>query len=269
MIHFGDRSGFRVQPLHVPCPALERPLKILHLSDTHLLPGDRRKLEFVQRVTDADYDFVFHTGDVAETPEAEPLVPSMLTRQPRHGAYLVPGNHDHLRLSALEGWGEFLLGKQHGPERLTDVARMKANYEAGGRWRVLLNERAAHTIDEREVVVAGVDDPWSDRGDLQATMHGLKRADVLIGLVHVPTDLASFAQRGFHLVLAGHTHGGQVRLPLVGALRTQCDLPNRLARGLHYVESTAVHVSQGLGAGKVVRVRVLCPPTAYVITLGG
>ena len=151
----------------------------------------------------------------------------------------------------------------------SDTPTQKARMEEGGRWRVLVNEAVDVAVNGQRIVIAGIDDPCTEHGDLQQTMRHVKQADVLIGLVHVPTDLASLSQRSFHLVLSGHTHGGQIRLPLIGALRTGCDLPNKHARGLHYVERTAVHVSQGLGAGTPIRLRVLCPPTAYDITLGG
>lgn len=270
MLQWGDRGGFRLQPLRIPCPRLGRPLRILHLSDTHLLVKDRAKQAFIRRVTDEDWDFVFHTGDICEEPDAEPLVPGLLSRQPRYGAYAVLGNHDYMRLSLGEALSEALTGKPVDPAgRLSDPVAIKARLEAGGRWRLLLNEAVTHDIDDQQVVIAGVDDPYTHHGDLQRTMRHVKKADVLIGLVHVPTDLASFSQRGFDLVLSGHTHGGQWRLPLVGALMTQCDLPRRHARGLHMVERTAVHVSQGLGAGPLVRLRLNCPPTAYAILLGG
>jgi predicted MPP superfamily phosphohydrolase len=267
VITLGDRWGFRLRKLRIPIKGLAAPLRILHLSDLHLCPGDRAKQRFIRRATDDDYDFVFLTGDIAEEPDAEPLVPGLLSRQPRHGAYAVFGNHDHWRLSVGDHLWEFFGGTSRSRATWTDVPRMKANYEAEGRWRVLVNEHVEHEVHGQKVVIAGIDDPFTGKGDLQRTMQGLKQADVLIGLVHVPTDLASLSQRGFHLVLAGHTHGGQVRLPLIGALRTQCDLAPRHAAGLHHVERTAVHVSQGLGAGKLIRVRLLCPPTAYDIML--
>lgn len=268
MISLMDLWGFRVEHVHIPCPALAAPLRILHLSDIHLMPGDKTKQKFIQKVTDDDYDFVFLTGDIAEVPEAEPLVPGLLSRPPRHGAYAVLGNHDHMRMSRMDQWYEFVTFKQ-AHKRYADAQAMKRNIEAGDRWKLLLNEAVTHEVGGHTIVIAGVDDPHTHHGDLQRTMRSVKQADVLIGLVHVPTDLASFSQRGFHLVLSGHTHGGQIRLPVIGALRTECDLPKKHARGLHYVERTAVHVSQGLGAGLTIRARVLCPPTAYVMTFGG
>ena len=206
----------------------------------------------------------------APIPDAEPLIPGLLTRQPRYGAYAVLGNHDHLRLSLKDSLVEALTRKPLGAMAgWSDPLAVKARLEEGGRWRVLINESVTHEINGQRVVIAGVDDPFTDHGDLQKTMHAVKQADVLIGLVHVPTDLASFSQRGFDLVLSGHTHGGQWRLPFVGAMMTQCDLPRRHARGVHFVERTAVHVSQGLGAGPLVRMRFNCPPMAHAILLGG
>lgn len=262
-----DRWGYRVEARRVPCPSLREPLRILHLSDSHLLPRDRAKQAFIRRVTDDDYDLVAFTGDVAETPEAEHLVPGLLSRPPRLGAYMVLGNHDRLRQTMTTHLQEFLTQRPTGRGHRPPGAELKARYEAGGAWRVLMNEAVSHPVGDQTVVVVGVDDPYTGHGDLQAAMRGVKRADVLIGLVHVPTDLASFSQRSFHLVLAGHTHGGQIRVPGFGAMLTQCDLPRRHAAGLHWNERTAVHVSRGLGAGPLIRLRLNCPPTAHVLTL--
>jgi predicted MPP superfamily phosphohydrolase len=270
MLHFGDRSGYRLQALRIPCPRLHSPLRILHLSDAHLLVKDKAKQRFIQRVTDDDYDFVFFTGDICEEPEAEPLVPGLLSRQPRYGAYAVLGNHDHLRLRRREGLIEAITQRPLDlTGRYSDAGAIKARLEAGDKWKLLINEAVTHEIDDQRVVIAGVDDPFTGHGDMQRTMRHVKQADVLIGLVHVPTDLASFSQRGFDLVLSGHTHGGQWRLPFFGAFFTQCDLPRQHARGVHHVERTAVHVSQGLGAGKLIRMRINCPPMAHAILLGG
>lgn len=269
MITLDDRWGFRHVQVRVPCPALPRPLRILHLSDSHLMPHDRAKQAFIRRMTALEHDFVFFTGDVTETQAAELLVPGLLSRQPTYGAYVVFGNHDHLRMPKRWMLQEMLLQRFYGNGTQSDPQAMKVRFEGEGKWQVLINEARAHDVDGKRVVVVGVDDPFTGAGDLQIAMHHVKQADVLIGLVHVPTDLASFAQRGFHLVLSGHTHGGQIRIPFYGAMVTQCDLPRAKAAGLHYVERTAVHVSQGLGAGKLIRMRLNCAPTAYTILLGG
>lgn len=269
MITLDDRWGFRHRTIRVPCPALARPLRILHLSDSHLMRHDKAKMRFIKRMTALEHDFVFFTGDVTETPDAELLVPELLSRQPTYGAYVVFGNHDHLRMPKRWMLQEMLTQTFYGNGTQSDPLAMKERFEAGGQWQVLINEARSHDVDGKRVVVVGVDDPFTGAGDLQIAMHGVKQADVLIGLVHVPTDLASFAQRGFHLVLSGHTHGGQIRIPFYGAMVTQCDLPRAHAAGLHKVERTFVHVSQGLGAGKLIRLRFNCPPTAYTIVLGG
>ena len=269
MIVLDDRWGFKLYKARVPCAPLARPLRLLHLSDMHLLVRDRAKQRFIRRITDDDYDLVFLTGDIAEEPEAEPLVPGLLSRIPKYGAFAVLGNHDHHRLTARQGWTEFFTGRSVPDAPDSDGTLTKSRVEEGDRWRVLMNEAVAIDVGGQRVVVAGVDDPYTGHGDLQATMRDVKKADVLLGLVHVPTDMASFAQRGFHAIFCGHTHGGQWRLPFIGAVMTQCDLPAKYARGLHHVERTAVHVSQGLGAGRVVRMRFNCPPAAYDIRLGG
>jgi hypothetical protein len=80
--------------------------------------------------------------------------------------------------------------------------------------------------------------------------------------------LDAFAADGFPLVLAGHTHGGQLRVPFYGALVTNCGIDRERARGLHrWSGDTWVHVSAGLGTSPYAPVRFACPPEASLLTL--
>ncbi|MGH7425130.1 MAG: metallophosphoesterase, partial [Candidatus Methylomirabilales bacterium] len=80
-----------------------------------------------------------------------------------------------------------------------------------------------------------------------------------------PYDAA--ARAGFDLIVTGHTHGGQVRLPLVGAVVTNSKLPRRYARGLSRIDGAWLQVNPGLGTGKYAPFRFLCPPEASVLEL--
>ena len=95
-------------------------------------------------------------------------------------------------------------------------------------------------------------------------------ADVRIGLAHSPEPrvLDRFAADGFDLLLCGHTHGGQLRVPFYGALVTNCGIDRERVRWLHrWTERTWLHVSAGLGTSPYAPVRFACPPEASLLTL--
>ena len=78
----------------------------------------------------------------------------------------------------------------------------------------------------------------------------------------------SFAADGYDLVLAGHTHGGQLRVPFYGALVTNCGIDRPRARWLHrWTPGTWLHISAGLGCSPYAPVRFACPPEATLLTL--
>jgi predicted MPP superfamily phosphohydrolase len=88
-----------------------------------------------------------------------------------------------------------------------------------------------------------------------------------LAVVHSPDPAPELVALGYDLVLAGHTHGGQVRLPIVGALVTNCSIPNRMARGLFRLGPGHVHISAGLGTSKYAPFRLFCRPEAAFLEL--
>ena len=138
------------------------------------------------------------------------------------------------------------------------------------------------TVGETVLAFAGVEDPHLGYDDLPAvTGTADPTADLRLGVAHAPylRVLDRFAADGYDAIVAGHTHGGQVRLPWPGesrALTTNCDLEPARARGLHRHPAASrpgdpgsawLHVSAGLGANPYVRVRIACRPEATLLTL--
>src|SRR5206468_9695361 len=133
-------------------------------------------------------------------------------------------------------------------------------------WLVLSNARGRLG----EVELAGMDDPHVHREDLSVPVPPSDGVEApRIGVVHSPyrRALDAFERNGYQLVLAGHTHGGQVRLPGIGALVDNCDLPLDQARGLSRWGSSWLHVSAGLGTSKFAPFRFACRPEASLLTL--
>jgi predicted MPP superfamily phosphohydrolase len=118
------------------------------------------------------------------------------------------------------------------------------------------------------VRIAGVADPYLN---LHETGH-IERAEaevLALGLVHAPDVVSEWLLNGFDVVFAGHTHGGQIRLPFVGSIVTNSDLPAGLAYGSNRVGSGWLHVSPGLGTSHYTPIRFLCPPEATLLELVG
>jgi len=117
-----------------------------------------------------------------------------------------------------------------------------------------------------------VDDPHVERDEYAAVAGPVDpAADVHLGLTHSPEPrvLDDMAADGFDLLLAGHTHGGQVCVPFYGALVTNCGLSPRMAKGLHRWPGSDswLHVSAGLGTHPTAPIRFACRPEVSVLTL--
>jgi predicted MPP superfamily phosphohydrolase len=127
-------------------------------------------------------------------------------------------------------------------------------------------------------VLAGLDDSHIRRDRYEKIAGEADRsAEVRIGLAHSPEPrvLDRFAADGYDLLLSGHTHGGQLRVPFYGALVTNCGIPRDKARWLHrwtqptpeHPNGTWLHISAGLGTSPYAPVRFACPPEATLLTL--
>jgi predicted MPP superfamily phosphohydrolase len=141
--------------------------------------------------------------------------------------------------------------------------------EAG--WLDLTHVRAALTVDGQRIALAGTDDPHLRRADYELIAGPADPSAVVrIGVIHSPEPplLARFAADGYDLVLAGHTHGGQVRIPFGPALVTNCGIDRARARWLHaWDERMYFHVCAGLGSSPYTPIRFACRPEASLLTL--
>ena len=117
------------------------------------------------------------------------------------------------------------------------------------------------------IELLGLDDAHIDRQDSRAMPRSAPERFGL-AVMHSPDSAPESAACGYELILAGHTHGGQVRLPLVGALVTNSAMPRRLAGGLIRMGSAVMFLSPGLGTSKYAPFRFLCRPEATLLQLG-
>jgi uncharacterized protein len=263
-----ERRWFRLRRERVPLlPPGQEPLSLLHLSDLHMVTGDRAKRDFLARLAALPADLVVLTGDLLGEPSSlGPVLDTLAALRPRLGAVAVLGSNDYWAprpknyLAYFRRGRRLRVGVERNPhEELVDGLR-----ELG--WLVLSNARGRLG----EVELAGMDDPHIRREDLSVPVPAANGSwGLRIGVVHSPyrRALDAFERNGYQLVLAGHTHGGQVRLPGIGALVDNCDLPLDQARGLSRWGSSWLHVSAGLGTSKFAPFRFACRPEASLLTL--
>lgn len=260
-------------------PAGSAPVRVLHLSDLHLVPRQRAKLEWVRRLGALEPDLVVSTGDSLAHPQAVPSVLKAHGELLQRPGVFVLGSNDYFapkpknpaRYLLPSGGTKRLIGQR------LPTADLVAGFSAAG-WLDLTNRRGSLAVAGRRLAFVGVDDPHLryDRYDRVAGSPD-PAADLTVGVTHAPYRrvLDAMTADGAGLVLAGHTHGGQLCLPGIGALVTNCDLDRARAKGVSRWApgggsgpgAAWMHVSAGLGTSPYTPVRFACRPEASLLTL--
>ena len=263
-------------------PAGADPLRVLHLTDLHLTPGQTRKREWLAGLATLapTLDLVVDTGDNLAHRDAVPVVRGALGPLLDVPGVFVHGSNDYFEPSFRNPF-RYLLpddGKRHIDVPALPWRELSRTFTERG-WLDLTNTRDALRVRDLDLALAGVDDPHLGYDRLDAVAGPADpAADVRLGITHAPylRVLDAFARDGYDAVLAGHTHGGQVCLPGGRALTTNCDLESARARGVHRHPagsrpgdpgSSWLHVGAGLGTSPYARIRVACRPEAVLLTL--
>jgi predicted MPP superfamily phosphohydrolase len=246
------------------------PLRILHLSDLHLSPRDTDRSAWVRSLGQLDVDLTVVTGDFHGHAQGPRLALEALEPLLDRPGLFVRGSNDYFAPSPANP-AKYL----SGPSELRtkrpkiDVTPLNVGLTSAG-WCDVDNDTAAIDVRGWRIDARGVDDPHIGR-DRYADVAGPfdPGADLRLGIAHAPYRrvLDAMSADGADLILAGHTHGGQICLPWVGALVTNCDLPRRQAKGLSGWRESALHVSAGLGTSPYTPIRLACRPEATVLTV--
>lgn len=256
------RRGLAILPSEGPAA-----LTILHLSDIHFVRSDARKSAFLASLPRADVTVV--TGDLLAEPQAvETVVAALRPVRGRHASWFVLGSNDYYVPRPRNPFRYFVPAKRRRRRRRVQLGRSKelrAQLIADG-WRDLTNLRDEIELDGMPVELLGLDDAHIRRQDLRLLPRAAPER-FGIAVMHSPDSATEAVACGYPLVVAGHTHGGQVRMPIVGALVTNSDLPRRLASGMIRFDGAFLHVSPGLGTSKYAPFRFLCPPEATLLEL--
>lgn len=281
--------SYRLRRFDVPVLAPgSRPLRVLHLSDLHLTPSMHGRAAWVRGLAALEPDLVVNTGDNLAHPEAIPTVLDALGPLLSVPGVFVFGSNDYYA-PQFKNPARYLLPLdriQRGNARTHATAadlpwkELRDEFRSAG-WLDLTNTRGSLTVDGRRLAFAGVDDPHLGRdrlGDVAGPVPvGAAAPDLAVGVAHAPylRVLDAFQRDGYRLLLAGHTHGGQLCVPGFGALVTNCDLDTARVKGVSRhpraggAGASWMHVSAGLGTSPYARVRFACPPEATLLTLTG
>lgn len=253
-----------------------------------MLPWQRRKQEWVRELAELAPDLIVNTGDNLGHPGTLPAVQRALEPLLDVPGVFVFGSNDYFAPKPKNP-ASYLFpaaGQSDGeasPDKPDLPIRELRALLSSGRWADLNNARATLTVRGTRVSAVGLGDPHIGLAAMPAPPHigeGGEPADLHLGVTHAPYTRALDALRGdgADLLLAGHTHGGQLRVPGYGALVTNCDLDTGRARGLHGWPgprpdaaaggaSTWLHVSAGMGTSMYAPVRFACRPEVSLLQL--
>jgi predicted MPP superfamily phosphohydrolase len=266
-----EATRYRLRRITVPVldPGAE-PLRILHITDLHLTPAQQGKAAWIRRLATLQPDLVVNTGDNLAHPDAVDSALFALDPLLDFPGVFVMGSNDYYG-PVWKNPARYLLPDSGGrvfgePLPWRDL---RDGFTSRG-WFDLDNTSNDLKLRQQAVHAVGTDDAHLGLDEYEDV--GVRPAEpgvLRLGVTHAPylRVLDAMADDQLDLVFAGHTHGGQLCLPGVGALVTNCDLPRSQASGLHKRGEMWLHVSAGLGTSPTAPVRFACPPEATLLTL--
>lgn len=267
--------GFVVREAEIPIlPVGHAPIRILHFSDLHLTPARVDEIADIASLIDLKPDLIISTGDFLGSSEAVPVVLYALDELLNLPGLFVFGSNDYYapRIKNPLSYLTPDSGKRIHGDPLPSHDLAEGLTKRG--WKNLNFSRAILEINGTSIEARGTDDAHLNRDDY-SLVEGKPDpgTDIAIGVTHAPYKriLEAMGHDGLNAIFAGHTHGGQVRLPWIGgsrALTTNCDLPTWRARGLtRFGNEPWLHVSAGMGTSPYARIRVASPPEVSIVTL--
>lgn len=282
-----ERNWFALRTAELPVLAPgSTPLRVLHLSDLHLVPRQTRKREWVRGLTALEPDLVVNTGDNLSSLDAVPAVLDTFGELLDIPGVFVMGSNDYFA-PHFKNPTRYLTSRY--AERVTPeevhlpTGQLIDGFERRG-WVNLNNRRSTLDVAGQRLEFVGLDDPHIHRDD-HAQVAGPLAADTTlgIGVVHAPylRALDALASDGVGAIIAGHTHGGQLAIPGYGAVVTNCDLGTDRVKGVSRWwegadnapsaqapdDAAWLNVSAGLGTSPFAPFRFACRPEASLLTL--
>lgn len=254
-------------------PEGHTPIRILHFSDLHLTPKRKTEIADIKSWVKYSPDLVISTGDFLADMKAVPVVLDALDGLLDIPGLFVFGSNDYYAPKPKNPL-KYLLpdhGKRvHGED--LPWPELDQGLQSRG-WKNLNKSRSTLKINDTVIEARGTDDAHLEFDDYSLVAGEAGKCDLAIGITHAPylRIIEAMSKDNLDAIFAGHTHGGQIRLPWPGgskALTTNCDLPNWRARGLTQEKNEPyLHVSAGMGTSPFARIRVASPPEVSLVTL--
>jgi predicted MPP superfamily phosphohydrolase len=270
-------KAFRVRRVTVPVlPLGAAPIRVLQVSDIHMTPLNVARQRWLSELAGLEPDLVINTGDNLAHQDAVPYVTRSLGRMLELPGVFVWGSNDYYAPSFKNPLSYLTRPKRTGAptkETLPWANLGRAFQEAG--WIDLTHTPATVEIDGVRLGFRGTDDAHLGLDNYPEVAGPIDRSevDVAIGVTHAPYRrvIDAMASDQHDLIVAGHTHGGQVCVPFYGAPVTNCDLDRQRVKGLstHTAggHTAFLHVSAGIGTSPYAPIRFACPPEATLMTL--
>ena len=265
--------GYQLREVSVPIlPHGASDIRILHFSDLHLTPRRRKEIADIKSWASLSPDLVISTGDfLAHRDAVETALNSLNELLDLPGLYVF-GSNDYYAPRFKNPLT--YLQKNDGVRKLgSKLPTEELNRELTQRgWINLNNRKSSISIKNIDIDIRGTDDAHLELDDY-SKVAGTPKGDISIGVTHAPYArvLDGMKRDGIDLIFAGHTHGGQIRIPWFSgsrSLTTNCDLPNWRSRGLTQVENEPwLHVSAGMGYSPFAPIRIFCPSEVTLMTL--
>jgi hypothetical protein len=245
---FAQVYRFGVNRYKFSMPKLKKPLRVVHLSDLHF--GRFLKANMVKRWVDASLqespDLIVITGDFVDstTGDFQPLISELSRLKALLGVWGVWGNHDYDQ------------GVEYQQQFAEALKGMDIN--------ILVNQGVSIRED---LFLCGCDDLWMGEHDLDKTFSKQPKDQATLFMCHIPDILPGLAEYNFHadLTLSGHNHGGQVKLPFIGAPFVPSKYGQQFVEGW-FTEPRSAFVSRGLGVSSL-PIRWNSQPEVVVIDL--
>ncbi|MBP7835460.1 MAG: metallophosphoesterase [Rhodoluna sp.] len=263
------RETVKVLPRNSPA------ITVLHIGDIHLAPWQKRKAKFVHSLGALKPDLVINTGDnLGHAAAIGPVLTALAPVLQLPGVF-VNGSNDYYAPVLRNPLGYLARPSERSEGPVLDTPRLTAGFRSAG-WLNLNNREGQLSIKGVKLGFIGVDDAHDELDNLDSIKpqaNALANSDILIGVSHAPylRVLEAMGTAGASIIFAGHTHGGQVCLPGIGALTTNCDLPNKYAKGIsawRFAErDVLLNVVAGLGHSIFAPVRFFCRPEVRLLTL--